>query len=146
MFYMTIEQERRELDRQWQKLEREKKDFSMMIDFETRRMEREQELFDMKVKILEEELMKLAAEKKEVELKKSFYEQLAMREEESRRRLEESVVIRGEMFFRGVGNKKSLKKRYKDLIKIYHPDNLNGDKDTIQEINMEYEKMKSLYE
>ena len=43
-------------------------------------------------------------------------------------------------------NEDALKKRYKDLIKIYHPDNLNGDKDTIQEINMEYEKMKSLYE
>jgi len=142
---MTIEQERRELDRQWQKLEREKKDFSMMIDFETRRMEREQELFDMKVKILEEELMKLAAEKKEVELKKSFYEQLAMREEESRRRLEESVVIRGEMFFRGVGNKKSLKKRYKDLIKIYHPDNVDGDNSTVLAITEEYETLSQMF-
>ena len=45
----------------------------------------------------------------------------------------------GEMFFMGVGNEKSLRKRYKDLIKIYHPDNLNGDTGTIQEINREYQ-------
>ena len=36
----------------------------------------------------------------------------------------------------------SLKKRYKDLIKIYHPDNLAGDTGTIQEINREYDKLK----
>lgn len=37
-----------------------------------------------------------------------------------------------------------LKKRYKDLIKIYHPDNVAGDTRTVQEINKEYEKMKQL--
>ena len=49
------------------------------------------------------------------------------------------------MFFSGVGSRQSLKKRYKDLIKIYHPDNLDGDKDTIQEINSEYNKLCAIY-
>ena len=56
-----------------------------------------------------------------------------------------SNVVKGEMFFSGVGSKQSLKKRYKDLIKIYHPDNLDGDKDTIQEINSEYNKLCAVY-
>jgi curved DNA-binding protein CbpA len=49
------------------------------------------------------------------------------------------------MFFSGVVSKQSIKKRYKDLIKIYHPDNLDGDKDTIQEINSEYNKLCARY-
>ena len=57
----------------------------------------------------------------------------------------EQPVIRGEMFFSGVENRQSLKKRYKDLIKIYHPDNLDGDKNTVQEINSEYHKLCAVY-
>lgn len=49
-------------------------------------------------------------------------------------------------FFQGVHNPLSLKKRYKDLIKIFHPDNVAGDKDVIQRINREYEHLKEDYE
>lgn len=45
-------------------------------------------------------------------------------------------------FFRGVKNPLALKKRYKDLIKIFHPDNVAGDKEIIQMINKEYEALK----
>jgi len=44
--------------------------------------------------------------------------------------------------FRGVKNPLALKKRYKDLIKIFHPDNVAGDKEMIQKINIEYEDLK----
>ena len=50
------------------------------------------------------------------------------------------------VFFRGVRNPLALKKRYKDLIKIFHPDNVAGDKEIIQRINMEYENLKGAYE
>jgi hypothetical protein len=50
------------------------------------------------------------------------------------------------VFFQGVSNPLALKKRYKDLIKIFHPDNLAGDKDVIQRINKEYEQLKEHYE
>ena len=49
-------------------------------------------------------------------------------------------------FFQGVRNPLALKKRYKDLIKIFHPDNVAGDKDVIQRINIEYERLKEHYE
>ena len=44
-------------------------------------------------------------------------------------------------FFRGVTHQLALKKRYKDLIKIYHPDNINGDKAALQKINEEYDRL-----
>ncbi len=49
-------------------------------------------------------------------------------------------------FFRGVKNPLALKKRYKDLIKIFHPDNVAGDKEIIQMINIEYENLKRNYD
>lgn len=39
----------------------------------------------------------------------------------------------------------SLKKRYKALLKIYHPDNMHGDKELLQAINTEYERLSRFY-
>ena len=41
----------------------------------------------------------------------------------------------------GSKDEKGLKKRYKDLIKVFHPDNFNGDNVTLQNINREYETL-----
>lgn len=103
----------------------------------------------MKFRILEEELQKLATEKAHVERQKEFYSRVAEHETNGRvSSLTEkgNGIVKGELFFSGVGSKQSLKKRYKDLIKIYHPDNMDGDTDTIQEINSEYNKLCALYE
>ena len=50
------------------------------------------------------------------------------------------------IFFRGVRTPIALKKRYKDLIKIFHPDNAAGDKEINQRINREYERLKAKFE
>ena len=50
-------------------------------------------------------------------------------------------VVRGELFFIGVESKTALKKRYKQLLKIYHPDNAGGDKEVLQAISAEYETL-----
>ena len=88
----------------------------------------------------EEELVKLATEKEHVKKQKDFYQRVSDFSVTA-----EQPVIRGEMFFSGVESRQSLKKRYKDLIKIYHPDNLDGDKNTVQEINSEYHKLCAVY-
>lgn len=49
-------------------------------------------------------------------------------------------------FFKGVTNNEQLKKRYKDLLKIYHPDNQAGDTTISQEIQDEYEQLLKQYE
>ena len=45
-------------------------------------------------------------------------------------------------FFTGCSTIAEVNKRYKSLIKIYHPDNGSGDEDTIKEINIQYGEMK----
>ena len=138
-----LKEERRQLEQERREFEKEKQEFYVNKKIEDKRAEQEKHLFDMKWKILEGELKKLAAEKEQVERQRDFYR--FVNEYESGMN-NSSNVIKGELFFCGVDDEESLKKRYKDLIKIYHPDNLNGDKNTIQEINTEYEKLKALYE
>lgn len=86
---------------------------------------------------LENSKREMERHQRELEFQKRKFEMEKNLEQENRS--QSSNVVKGEMFFMGVGNEKSLRKRYKDLIKIYHPDNLNGDTGTIQEINREYQ-------
>lgn len=48
--------------------------------------------------------------------------------------------------FKGVKNGLTLKKRYKELIKIFHPDNIAGDHEIVMRINAEYERLKNEYD
>ena len=136
---MTLCEERRELEEQKRLFEIEKRDFYRKVEIEDRRLEQEKNLFQMKFKILEEELVKLAAEKAEIEKKKAFYDMVGEFQARNYRQISDSQMSAGEMFFRGVASQQSLKKRYKDLLKIYHPDNIDGDNLVILEINKEYD-------
>ena len=139
-----IKEERKQLDQERREFEKEKQEFYVKKQIEDTRVEQEKKLFDMKWRILEGELKKLAAEKEQVARQRDFYRYV--NEYENSYGQSQTVAVNGEIFFCGVDSEDSLKKRYKDLIKIYHPDNQNGDKRIIQEINTEYEKLKALYE
>lgn len=137
-----LKEERRKLEEEKRSLERSKREFVFKQELESKRIDQQKKMLDMKWKILEAELRKLAGEKEQVEQEKRFYEN-------ERRRLEgkresQPVPIQAGIFFKGVGNELALKKRYKDLLKIYHPDNLDGDTFTLQEINREYEQLKQV--
>lgn len=142
---LALRKEKREIERERRNLERERSDFLIEKRSEDRRMAKEKSLFEMKWKILEDELKKLAAEKLQVEKQRKFYQYVTEHEMQS---VEESTgaIVRGDLFFAGVSDKKALKKRYKDLLKIYHPDNVSGDVGTIQEINREYDRLQAQYQ
>lgn len=48
--------------------------------------------------------------------------------------------------FSGCNDLESLKKRYKSLSKVYHPDMDNGDIEMMQKINAEYDRLRKKYE
>lgn len=127
-----IEQERMELDV-------EKRHFLHQQEFQETRYKNEEHLLDMKRQILESELYKLAEEKKRFEQKRSLYEKVESKQKEDIRK--KPSAVHGAMFFAGINSQSALKKRYKDLLKIYHPDNQYGDTDTIQAINREYQRL-----
>ena len=49
------------------------------------------------------------------------------------------------LLFLGVDNLLALKKRYRDLLKIFHPDNLAGDNEAVQIINEEYAMLRECF-
>lgn len=44
-------------------------------------------------------------------------------------------------YFNNVSTLETLRKQYKELLKKYHPDNINGSTEATQEINVEYDRL-----
>ncbi len=126
-----------ELRRQQKRLDFERQEFLREKAFEEKRLEREKRIFDMEWKMLEEGWRSLAAEREQLERTHPG----GLGDEES-----DLKGVAVSMFFTGVKNIRSLKKRYKDLIKIYHPDNVAGDTKVLQVINQEYESLRERLE
>lgn len=137
----NLRRQTRQIEQERIQLNIEKAHFSRQQEFQETKKKHEEHLLEMKRQILEGELYKLAEEKKQFEQKKSFYDQVEAYQKEDIRK--KPASIQGTMFFAGVNSLSSLKKRYKDLLKIYHPDNKCGDTDAIQEINREYQRLLS---
>lgn len=125
-----LEKDRQELKKERRRLEDLERNLTMREGLEKQRREREEQLFHTKWKMLETELTNLAEEKRKFALLQASYNR-------TKNDSGEGVSI----LFRGVHNELTLKKRYKDLMKIYHPDNLAGDHEAVVEIRKEFEKM-----
>lgn len=137
----ALEDRQLELEKAWNDLLKEKRE----VDARIRTLEQQEKQFEMKWEMLIRETQQLADDKKQFERRKKFYEhvQSNVQEEYTYGVTTTDNVVQGEMFFSGVSDKKALKKRYKDLIKIYHPDGDAGDTATVAEINREYEDLKA---
>lgn len=156
---IRIQSEKQILEEKLDKLEQEKQEFKRevkkaahRIKLENDRLKQERKFMDLKFKILEDGFLKLSAEQESFEKEKKQYkkEQTNKKFKNTYSNEWDDVFCKTQKipdefsFFKGVTNPLGLKKRYKDLIKIFHPDNLFGDNDTIVKINYEYEKMKEL--
>ena len=138
---LVASEERDELKRQQQLLEQERQEFLRAKSFEEKRLAREKRIFDMEWKMLEEEWRRLAVEKERMGYKQSSAH--GARDNDSgnaERAMPSDVTV--SVFFSGVKNLRTLRKRYRDLIKIFHPDNVSGDTGVLQKINEEYETLK----
>ncbi len=110
------------------------------LDCRMKEFKAEERLFNQKLEILKASYMQLDSEKRFLDKEKLKFESEKKHfQYDSRDIRKEAMAVA--FFFRGCNNILALKKRYKDLIKIFHPDNLCGDKETLQMINREYEDL-----
>ena len=140
-----VRREREELEELREKFLTEKQQFRDEMQLLEKRLKEEQErlrqenlFFEKKMDILKGGFAQLEADRK-------AFERDQIRMEEKQKLLREEPGMTGggvKLFFQGVSNPLTLKKRYKDLIKIFHPDNLCGDTDVLQLINKEYERLR----
>ena len=113
----TLEAERRHVEEESSKLRLERKEFERFRERELRRIEQNNQVFEMKWKLLEEETIRLAEEKRKLETQRGFYERV---KRELEMDMEDRAIANGDMFFIGVNNEVALKRRYRELLKIYH--------------------------
>ena len=108
---------------------------------ERKRLKDESAFFDKKLQILQNGFLQLDMDRKKFEREKYQYEE---QKKTSAYFHGSSGYAKGTApdFFKGVNNILGVKKRYRDLLKIFHPDNLCGDSDTVLEINKQYESMR----
>lgn len=115
------------------------------IELEKRMLKEKTRLFDQKLNILKDAYVQLDQDRRKVE-----WEKLKLKAEREQQQEQSGDALRRDadvsVFFRGVTNQLALKKRYRDLIKIFHTDNLYGDKGTLQAINQEYERLQKRYD
>lgn len=132
-----LEEERQLIDIQKGILQSQQKKNTLL----KKQLENQKILFESQWKMLENETRRLAIDKEAFERDKRMLRDEIYRE--ARRTV--SVSVNSRIFFNGVNDAASLKKRYKDLMKIFHPDNVNGDNGTILAIKSEYERLKTMY-
>lgn len=121
----------------------EMKVLNQKVTRERQRLKEDNQFFEKKMEILQNGFKQLDIDRRRLDKE---WARLAAEKELLDEHSIYSDHTEDSVFFRGVRNPLALKKRYKDLIKIFHPDNVAGDKEAIQRINKEYERLKENYE
>lgn len=140
----------KELEQMQEKFIEEKEQFqdemkrlNHKISSERQRLKDDEQFFAKKMDILKSGFQQLDIDRRRLEKERA---RLYAEKELISERVSYEANMDVSVFSQGVKNPLALKKRYKDMIKIFHPDNLAGDKEIIQRINIEYEHLKREYE
>lgn len=147
---MRLENERKELEQAREKFINERTQFRTEMNslnhktfLERKRLREENIFFDKKLEILKEGFAQLDADRRALNReKKAFIAEKNARLKEKSFREKSITGDVADILFRGINNPLALRKRYRDLVKIYHPDNIFGDEEMIQIINREYLRRK----
>ncbi|MCR4791918.1 MAG: hypothetical protein K5871_04160 [Lachnospiraceae bacterium] len=115
---------------------------------ERQRLKQENLFFEKKMEILKDGFRSLEEDRRKFEREKEEFEssrRLGMTEivtPDLTKLSESDLDSIASVLFAGITSPGALKKRYKDLIKIFHPDNLCGDERLSRAINKEYHRLK----
>jgi hypothetical protein len=151
--------ELQEISRELVKMKRELEKKKTILDLREQTLEKRfgdnEELIAKKKKIIEDAYDQLNVDKKALECErlnfeheKNRYRRQKMAGGSSRTssyQQSDNSAYDNTSFFRGVNNELELRKRYKELLKIFHPDNKCGDTKTLIKIQTEYENLRSRY-
>ncbi len=112
---------------------------------ERKRLKEEKMFFEKKMAILQAGFSQLEEDRRKFEAEKKKYQQGKQSFSGSDRysHVSGEAEMIAELLFRSASvNSLMIRKRYKDLVKIYHPDNLFGDEELMQAINKVYIRKK----
>lgn len=143
---VRLENQESALCEKYARLEEEERAFKERMDALEKKLENagkklnnDKALFDQRLRILNNGFDQLNADKKKLES-----EFIRLERERAYQREDEYDAL--DLLFRGVNSALTLKKRYKDLMKMFHPDNISGDSYMVQLINQEYSALCRQYD
>lgn len=114
-------------------------DLNRRTVIERKRLKEENLFFDKKMAILKDGFQQLDADRRKFEQEKREFAVQRDRLSKSQDNAESFDTTQvAPILFRSAGNPLALRKRYRDLVKIFHPDNLFGDEALVQQINREF--------
>lgn len=145
---IRLQNERSELQGMQDKLIQERVRFRDEMDslnrrivMEQKRLREENLFFDKKLAILQDGFRKLEEDRQRLEQEKRRLEQSRRSQREGAELLGQGETV-ANILFRSTSNPLALRKRYRDLLKIFHPDNYGGDGELMQYINREFQRRK----
>lgn len=106
---------------------------------ERKRLKEENLFFDKKMAILKDGFQQLDADRRKLDQEKrdfALQKDRLLKAQDTRENYDGTEIA--QVLFRSAGNPLALRKRYRDLVKIFHPDNLFGDEALVQQINREF--------
>lgn len=140
---MRLENERNEFNHMRDKFQQERVKLRDELDelnrrtvLERKRLKEENLFFEKKMMILQDGFRRLEEDRRSFEREKRLLRDEIAAQQEKKEAASEAEVA--EMLFRSVNNPLALRKRYRDLVKIFHPDNMFGDEELAQQINREF--------
>ena len=104
------------------------------LEMASKKLNNDKALFDQRLRILNNGFDQLNADKKKLES-----EFIRLEREKAYQREDEYDAL--DLLFRGVNSPLTLKKRYKDLMKMFHPDCLGGDTEMVKALNRTYDRL-----
>ncbi|MCR4585784.1 MAG: hypothetical protein K5686_08685 [Lachnospiraceae bacterium] len=134
--------ERKQLSREKRQLSMEMGRLKEEVEFERKRLKEDERMLDKKQKLIEHSYSLLDADRKKISEDTRRLEREWSDLHRATANSRKKEVYATGLFFRGVNNQVALKKRYKELMKIYHPDNICGDQEILIKINEEYEELR----
>ncbi len=138
-----LEEKQEKFEREKEQFKEEMKNLNRKMSAQQQRIREDNQLVGEKLEIIKDGFQKLDMDRRRLE--KEWARLAAQKELMEERGLYDSYPETS-IFFYGVKSPMTLKKRYKDLTKIFHPDNLAGDTEVIQRINREYDQLRREYE
>ena len=138
---VRLENKESALDERYERLEADEMAFKNKVDAIERKLEtatkkltNDKALFEQRLEILNNGFDQLSSDRKRLDAE---YRRL----ERERAYQRENEYDAMDLLFRGANTPLTIKKRYKELMKMFHPDNICGDAEMVRLINQEYDAL-----
>ncbi|MCR5473680.1 MAG: hypothetical protein K6F28_00600 [Lachnospiraceae bacterium] len=136
-----LEMQRRDFLNERENAREENRRYEEHLALRTRQLRNEEELIEKKHDIIKRGFEELDRDRQALVAREEM-----IREQEKRLAENESVrsgqiAEANDILFAGADNILLLKKRYKDLMKMFHPDCLGGDTEMVKALNRTYDRL-----